>query len=101
MTVRGDYYARDKKGDRMCSVWSEEPILDHGEWVPARLTCGDQVYLPCSSSFAAKHVGRVLKPGEIVFVRLERGVDSHSQLLSSVARSLPVPMTIEPTLMTP
>lgn len=70
MAIRGDYYARDKTGDRLCSVWSEEPILDHGEWVPARHTRGEQVFLPCSPSYAAKHVGRPLRPGELVFVSL-------------------------------
>ncbi len=70
MTLRGDFYVRDKTGDRLCSVWSEEPVLDAGEWVPARHTRGEQVYLPCSTRYAARHVGRALRPGEIAFVKL-------------------------------
>jgi hypothetical protein len=73
MTIRGDYYVRDKTGDRLCSVWSEEPVLDHGEWVPARRTRGEQVYLPCSVRYAARHVGHELEPGELVFVRIVTG----------------------------
>jgi hypothetical protein len=80
MTVRGDYYVRDLKGDRLCSVWSEEPVLDHGEWVPARQTHGEQVYVPCSNSFAAKHVGHPLRPGEMAFVALENRVESEVRL---------------------
>ena len=53
MTVRGDYYVRDKSGDQLYSVWSEEPVLFEGEWVPARPTRGTQVYLPCSHSYSS------------------------------------------------
>jgi hypothetical protein len=72
MTLRGNYYVRDKAGDRLCSVWCEEPVLDHGEWVPARRTQGEQVYLPCSNSYAARHVGHELRPGELAFVGIAR-----------------------------
>ena len=30
MIVRGDYYVRDRAGDKLCSVWSEEPVSRAG-----------------------------------------------------------------------
>jgi len=76
MTVRGDYYVRDKAGDQLYSVWSEEPVLFEGEWVPAQPTHGTQVYLPCSHSYVFKHIGRRLRPGEMVFVALVKSRDT-------------------------
>jgi len=64
----GIYVCRDSAGDRAYSLWTVEPVLSDGEWVPEKPTHGRSIYAAVAVSFAAAVLGRRLRPGQIAFV---------------------------------
>ena len=72
MIVRGDYYVRDPPGTSCVPCGAKNRCSSRGNGCPPG-TGGRASFLPCSNSYAAKHVGRTLRPGEMVFVEIVAG----------------------------
>jgi hypothetical protein len=68
----GIYICRDALGDQAYSMWTVEPILYDGEWVPDRPTRGRSIYVAVAESFAVSMLGHKLHPGAIEFVPTTR-----------------------------